>query len=60
MSVAVVDLLEVVDIEHDEREHAAVPHRAVQLALDRLEEVALIEALDDQDDVDDIYVNVIL
>ena len=42
---AVVDLLEVVDVEHHQRQRAPVAMRARDLALDRVQEVALVEDL---------------
>jgi len=42
VSVAVVDRLEVVDVEHDQRERALVAPRAAELALEELAERALV------------------
>ena len=42
---AVVDALEAVDVEHDQRQVAAIAQRAPDLALERLDEVAAVEHL---------------
>ena len=56
VAVDVVDLLEVVDVEHDERQVARVAARADDLLLERLEQVALHvrlrETIDDGHPVD--------
>ena len=56
VAVDVVDLLEVVDVEHDERQIARVAARADDLLLERLEQVALHvrlrETIDDGHPVD--------
>ena len=60
---AVVDALEVVDVEHDQRQVAAVAQRAPDLALERLDEVApvedLREAVDRGEPVDLLVVRVL-
>ena len=45
MPEAVVHLLEVIDVEHHQRQRAPVAVRARDLALDRVHEVALVEDL---------------
>ena len=41
----VVDALEPIDVEHDQRQIAAIAQRAADLALERLDEVAPVEDL---------------
>ena len=63
VAVAVVDLLEVVDVEHHQRQRPPVAVRARDLALERLEEVALVEdlrqAVDGRQAVDLLVVGVL-
>jgi hypothetical protein len=42
VAVAVVELLEVVDVEHHQRQRAVVARAARHLAIDELQEVALV------------------